>query len=282
MTLDDALARALGSQRPEAMRDLVALLSRGSGLPGQTANLALARVFADACGMSQGGPALARRMASMSGDEAPGGSPLEMIPLCGVLAAGACAVHQPASRADMLAVIHDACDDVRFRVRDAVPVALGQMGTHEGDALLPDLEPFLEGYFHAAAVLIALAQTHKVAGVEPIVHILSKALELIDGSPRAAARWPGYKALMVALEASIAPLALRAGAPVLELIAGFRTSDPHLRDMLSRALDDKRLRTRLREAHQHATSGLAAQTKAPRDPRSLPGPTRKRGGGRRR
>ena len=56
----------------------------------------------------------------------------------------------------MLGVIHDACDDLRFRVRAAVPEALAEIGAREGGALLDRVQTFADGYFHAAALLEAL------------------------------------------------------------------------------------------------------------------------------
>jgi hypothetical protein len=277
MTLDEALSRAFAGDTAA----LYALLCRGSGLPGERLNLPLARAFADACASPERGPALAKKMASLSADEAPGSTALEMLPVCGVLAAGACAVRQPQARPAMLQVLHDACDDLRFRVRDAVPLALAELAKREGNALLGDLEPFMEGYFHAAAVLAMLATTPELNDGEQVSALLAKTLVLIDRSPRAAERWPGYKALLVALEQSIAPLALRVGTPVLDVVAGFRTEDPHLRALLVRALEDKRLRARLGAERDRAERSLTAQDKGPRDPRSLPRPTRRRGGRRR-
>jgi len=61
-------------------------------------------------------------------------------------------------------------------------------------------------------------------------------------------------------------------------VAGFRTQDPHLRDVLTRALTDKKVRSRFPDAHGRASAALDAQTKPPRDPRAAPRPTRKRGG----
>jgi hypothetical protein len=281
MTLDDAITRALGGDT----RELYALLARGSGLPGTRVNLPLAKAFAGLCATGSRGPQLALRMASLSGDEAPGGTALEILPLSGVLAAGACAVAQPKSREAMLAVIHDACDDVRYRVRDVVPLALAEIGARDGGALLRDLEPFLEGYFHAAAVLTALIEPTflpRIEDADAIVHVLRKALDLANAAPRAAARYPGYKALVVAIEQAIVPLAIRFGEPVLAVVGGFRSEDPHLRATLERALADKKVRARFPEDHARALAGIRAQTKAPRDPRSAPRPTRKRGGGQRR
>ena len=180
----------------------------------------------------------------------------------------------------------DACDDLRFRVRAAIPEALAEIGAREGSALLDEVQPFAEGYFHASALLDALvsqAWLPKLDDPEPVVVLLSRAFDLADEAPRAAERWPGYKSLVESLEKSIAPLALRFGAPVLAAAAGFaRTRDPHLREVIVRALGDRKLRTRFPDGLARALAALEGARKAPRDPRSLPRPTRKRGGGRRR
>ncbi len=282
MTLDEAVARAFAGDA----RELYALLARGSGLPGTRANIPLAQAVAAVCASDPRGPALATSLASLSADEAPGGTALEILPLTGVLAASACATRQRASRDAMLQVIHDACDDLRFRVRDVVPMALVAIGTREGPKLLEDLEPFLEGYFHAASVLIALTNQDwlgKLSDGAPVAEALKRAFDLADAASRAAERYPGYKALVDAIEKSIAPLALRFGEPVLTVVAGFaRTRNPHLRSMVVRALADKKIRARLPAELLVAEKALAAATPAPRDPRSASGPTRKRGGGRRR
>ena len=282
MTLDQAIGKALNGDSG----DLYAILARGSGLPGERANLPLARAFAQACASDARGPSLARAMAQTSADQAPGGSPLEMIPLCGVLAAGACAARQPKSRETMLGIIHDACDDLRFRVREAVPEALAEVGAREGTALLDHVQSFAEGYFHAAALLDALVSQAWLPTLDdaaPVVALLERAFALADEAPRAAERWPGYKALLLSLEKTMAPLALRFGEPVLLAAEGFaRTRDPHLRDMVVRALSDKKLRARFPSELARAVGALAAAKKAPRDPRAASRPSRKRGGGRRR
>ena len=281
--LDEATARALAGNANE----LYAFLSRTSGLPGERANLPLAQTFAQACAADPRAPALVTKMTGLDADEAPGGSPLEFIPLCGVLAAGAIAARQPKARAAMLQVIHDACDDLRFRVRDAVPEALATLGAREGGALLADLESFTEGYFHAALLLRAMTSGEwlpQIAEAEPAVDVLVRAFRLLDESQRSASRWPGYKALVESIEACVAPLAIRFGEPVFTACAGFaKSDDPHLRESIKKALSrDKKLRARFPDELASAMGALEGATKAPRDPRSLPRPTRKRGGGRRR
>ncbi len=280
MTLDEVMPRALAGDAG----DLYAILTRNSGLPGVRANLTFAKIFAEACGADARGADLAEKLARLTADEAPGGTALEFLPLCGVLGAGVCAARQSKSRDAMLRVLHDACDDLRFRVRDAVPDALAGLGAREGAALLADVNDFVDGYFHAAALLRALVHTDwlsQISEADPIVSIVSRAFDLLDAAPRAAARYPGYKALVEAFEASLPPLALRFGEPVLVAAGSFAKSrDPHLREMVTRALGNKKLKARFPEELSRAMGALVAARKPPRDPRSLPRGMRGRGKGR--
>ncbi len=280
MTLDEAMERALAGNAG----DLYALLARNSGLPGVRANLTFAKMFAQACAADMRGAALAEKLAGLDADEAPGGTALEFLPLCGVLAAGACAARQKTNRESrdaMLRVIHDACDDLRFRVRDVASEALAQIGAREGEALLDDTDDFVEGYFHAATLLDALVRSEWLSRIDDgarIASIVTRAFALLDNAPRAAARYPGYKALFESLEKSIAPFALKFGEPILIAAAAFaKSNDPHFREMAERALANKKLRARFPDELRVAQAGVAAQKKPPRDPRSLPRPTRRRG-----
>jgi len=280
VTLDEATSRALAGDA----RDLYALLARASGLPGERANLPLARTFAQACAADARGAALAEQLARISADEAPGGTSLEFLPVCGVLAAGAVAAREKTprlARIALLRVIHDASDDLRFRVREAAPEALAHVGARAGEALLDDVDDFLDGYFHAAALLDALTEQAWLARVEDgarVASIVTRAFALLDASPRAAARYPGYKALVESLERSIAPLALKFGEPVIEAAAAFaKSADPHFRELAERALANKKLRARFPDEIRRASGEVASAKKPPRDPRSLPRPTRRRG-----
>ncbi len=281
--LDAALARAqAGDPGP-----LYAVLARGSRLPGPSPNLELGWSFAATCA-SVGPPAagVVSTMARLDADFAPGGTELEFLPLAAVLAAGECAARVPSLRPAMVALLHDAAEDKRFRVRDAVPLALMRAGAAMGPALAADLEGWTDGYFHAAAALRALTHPEWLSTLPdaaPAVSLLSGAFALADGAPRAAERYPGYKALLDALAAAPEPLALRFGAPVFDALAAMTgTTDPKLRALLARILSSKRLVQRHHDEVRRVQARLAATEKPVRDPRSLPRATRKRGGGRRR
>ena len=99
---------------------------------------------------------LALAMARLTADEAPGATALEFLPMCGVQALGVRAAADPTVRGAFLRELHARADDLRFRVRDAVVDALARIGEATGDALVADVASWMDGYFHAAAVLRAL------------------------------------------------------------------------------------------------------------------------------
>ena len=263
-------------------------LCKLSWLPGQgPANLPLAQTFGEVCAShGQRADRLIEQMARLDVDEAPGATELEYLPVCGVFAAGVRAGRDPRARAKMLGILHDCAEDMRFRVRDAVPTALAKVGAKIGDALIAEVDPWMEGYFHAAAVLRALAMqewltaTHDAAAV---AELLAKAFALLDNAPRSAARYPGHKALVEAMRDTPEPVAVRFGAPVFDTLASFaKSKDPHLRELIVAATSKKKLEARYSEDVKRVLLAFSSTAKPVRDPRSLPGPTRRRGGGHRR
>ncbi|MEO8874456.1 MAG: hypothetical protein ABI461_02625 [Polyangiaceae bacterium] len=277
--LAKATADAISSGNPNP---LYAFLCRVSYLPGPHANLEIARIFADMCTMhTSGGEKLAKKMASLDADEAPGGTDLEYLPVCGVLAVAACATHHERSRADMLDVLHDRADDLRFRVRDAVVEALAKIGHVAGDALLLDTAPWMDGYFHAAAVLRAVVHENWLPQVHDIAVItmrLDEAFALARNAPRAAARYPGRKALIESLRVSPGLLANRFGVPIFDLLEKWAAvDDPELREIVVTVLGSKNLVARYRPEVDRVKDALKASAPSVRDPRTIVGPTRRRG-----
>jgi len=277
--LTKAVAEAVSSVNPHP---LYAFLCRTSYLPGPRANLELARIFADMCTMhGSKGEKLATKMASLDADEAPGGTDLEFLPVCGVLAIAACATVHERSRRDMLDVLHDRADDLRFRVRDAVVEALGKIGGVGGDTLALDVAPWMDGYFHAAAVLRALANENwlpELHDVGIVTMRLDEAFTLARNAPRAAARYPGRKALIEALSVSPGLIAGRFGVPIFELLEKWAAvDDPELREIIVTILGSKNLTARYRDDVNRVKAALKSSAPSVRDPRTIVGPTRKRG-----
>jgi hypothetical protein len=282
----DPLSRALDEAMAGRRGPLFDLLSRGSRLPGPRANGALAEAFAQAC-RSRGGRAdgVALAMARLSADEAPGATSLEFLPTCGVVALAARATADAAVRSGFVAELHTLADDLRFRVREAVVDGLARIGAAVGDALVEETASWMDGYFHAAAVVRALAreswltQLHVADGP---VRRLDEAFALARDAPRAAARYPGHKALLEALAEAPPRVALRFGIPVLDLLDRWAAvKDPVLRELVAALLADGKLAGRFRPELEGVRRTLAATEPPVRNPDHDHGPSRDRSGARR-
>ena len=157
MDLGDAIDRAIKGDR----LPLFGILTKGSKLPGTRANDALAEAFAElVAARGASAMAFALELASLHPDEAPGGGALEFLPMCGVLAVGALGARAKDAKARLrvVAALHDAAEDLRFRVRDAVPVALEKIAIANAAWLAAELATWMDGYFHGAAALRALVR----------------------------------------------------------------------------------------------------------------------------
>ncbi len=278
--LTKAVADAISTGNPRA---LYGFLCRTSHLPGPTANLELARIFATMCIMhGSKGEKLAAKMAELDADEAPGGTELEFLPVCGVLAAAACATANDKSRADMLDLLHDRADDLRYRVRDAVVEGLAKIGGVAGDTLALDVAPWMDGYFHAAAIVRALAHEAWLPHLHDATLLsmrLDEAFALAKDAPRAAARYPGRKALIDALSISPGLIANRFGVRIFDLLEKWAVVvDPDLRGAIEKMISSKTLVARYRVDVDRVRAALKGSAPVARDPRSYVGPTRSRGG----
>ena len=279
---DDPLGRALDAAIAGDTRALYTLLARNSGLPGPRANDTLAVAFADAC-RARGKLAdrVAIAMAALDADAAPGATPLEFIVACGVAALGARAAADDAVYPAMLERIHDVADDLRFRVRDHVVIALARIGERRGDALVEMVAPWMDGYFHAAAVVRALGMQpwlSSLSRVEALVLRLDEAFVLLRDAPRAAARYPGHKALVDVLSATPREAAARFGVPIFDMLVRWTaTSDPVLREIIVKNLGGSRLAGRHASEIARVRVALEATTAPVRNPDHYVGPTRGRG-----
>jgi len=283
----DPLGRALDEAIAGRPTSLHALLARGSRLPGTRANDSLADAFAQAC-RARGGPAdaVALSLSQLNEEEAPGATALEFLPVCGILALGARAAIDETMRARFVPELHARADDLRFRVRDAVVEALGRIGARAGDWLLEDVASWMDGYFHAAAVVRALTRESWLGALHeatPVMSRLDQAFETARDAPRAAARYPGRKALVEAIQLSLGPIATRFGAPTFDMLARWAvTADPELRELVATALDDKRLANRFGPELAGVRAALDKSRAPVRNPDHDFGPSRDRSGSRRR
>ncbi|MBS2019527.1 MAG: hypothetical protein JST00_42085 [Deltaproteobacteria bacterium] len=270
----EALLAAFGEALAGKDQRLFLQLENLSGLPGTRMNLPLAQAFATEC-MHKGkaADALAFRMAELHPDVAPGGSPKEILPACGVLAIGARASEDPKLRKRALAHLHDASEDLRFRVREVVPFALAKMGSKMGDALVHEVASWTDGFFQAAAVVLAMGDPQWL----PVIDDVDAALARLDEAyltakkaPRAAARYPGRKALVDALGATPAVIATRFGVPMFDLLARWSNTEmPELRGAIEATLKSGKLAGRYKDEIDRVRAALDASVPPPRDPTIL-------------
>lgn len=278
----DPLGRSLDRALAGDTGPLFELLARSSGLPGRHVNEALALAFADAC-RARGAAvdALVVSMATLSADEAPGATPLEFIPVCGVAGVAVRAASDGASFEPMLGTLHECAEDLRFRVRDAVATALARIGEKRGNKLVVELAGWMDGFFHAAAVLTALSQREWLARVQTPDDVLARfddAFVLARDATRAAARYPGHKALVTALSSAPGAAAARFGVPVFDVLVRWsQVKDPVLRDAIATSILDPRLAGRYGAEIARVKDALAESAPRRRDPRTNVGPTRGRG-----
>jgi hypothetical protein len=283
----DAIAAALREALAGRSDKLYGQLAIASGLPGTRANMALANGFAAECA-ALGPPAdrLVLTMARLSPEEAPGASSLEFLPVCGILALGARAVADASLRGEAVALLHDAAEDPRFRVRDAVPVALARIGEKMGDALVLEVRTWMDGFHQAAVVLLALAEAPWLSAIHDhgaVLERLDEAFLLARDAPRSAVRWPGWKALADALGTAPATVATRFGVPVFEqLEAWAKVEMPELRAAIEKNLASKKLAGRHAAEIERVRAALGASAPVPRDPTLLVQGMRGRGKKRRR
>lgn len=250
-------------------------------------NTALADAFAQLVrARGREAEAVAVAMAHLSGDRAPGATALEFLPVCGVLGLAACGAGDVQGRGPRLAELHARADDLRFRVRDAVVVGLARIGGAAGDALVTDVKAWMDGYFHAAAVLRALAAEPWLSTLREAPNVVARfedAFTLLRDAPRAAARWPGHKALLEALGESLPAVAVRFGVPVFDMLARWtKAKDPVLRDLVARIVSAQKLAGKFGAEVERVRRALDSSAPAPRNPDHDVGPTRNRSKSRRR
>lgn len=121
------------------------LLER-SGLPGRRANLELAKAFAQTAGQR-----VINDFASLTSDEAPSNSPEEFLAFCGVLGLGRLAMEGKEQSEEKL---RKAASDGRWRIREAVAMALHMIGHFDMDRLIGIAAKWSDGncYEQRAAV----------------------------------------------------------------------------------------------------------------------------------
>lgn len=281
--LGAALERAIAGNPSDLFRQL----ELQSGLPGPRINTSLALGFAHDCAaLGARGDDLAYRMANLHPNEARGASGKEFVTVCGILAIGqrATAAKDRGVRERALALFEERADDVRFRVRDAVPLALATMGREMKAELAERLLPWMDRYFHAAAVLRALAEPSWLETFAPDEHarpleLLQNAFALAHDAPRSAFRYPGHKALVEALGTAPRAVARRFAQPMFALYAQWaeKVKVPELREAILQNLSDTQMKKAFRDEIARVRELVEVSKGPPRDPTIIRHGTRGRG-----
>ena len=109
-----------------------AFLLQESGLPGRRANLELAQAVAE-----EGNAALFTRYLSFDYEKAPTNSPHEFLAFCGVVGLGQLLAE---GKTEVLQTLRAHSSDPRWRIREAVAMALQRLGKKDMGALLREME----------------------------------------------------------------------------------------------------------------------------------------------
>ena len=177
-----AARRTLERQALLAAPDQRAYLLDHSRLPGPRANLELLDAAGDVLARDE-----ALALASLSPAAAPAGTALEFLPCCGLAAIGRLLAEGADDTPDLVARLRAAAGDGRWRVREAVAIALQRWGDADLPAMVAAVEPWAEGtLLEARAAVAAICEPRLLsmpASVRAAVRILDAATTLLARSP---------------------------------------------------------------------------------------------------
>jgi hypothetical protein len=120
-----------------ALDDWDSFLLQESGLPGPRGNIELGRAVAE-----EGDEELFRRYLEYDEDAAPRNTSEEFLAFCGVLGLGRLLAE---GQTELLPILSQRASDGRWRVREAVAMALQRWGEEEMDSLLREMERWSKG-----------------------------------------------------------------------------------------------------------------------------------------
>ena len=229
-------------------------LRRESGLPGPRGNLELAQAVADL-----GDAALFERYLKLGPERAPENTPDAFLAFCGVVGLGRLLAEGETPR---LSTLHRYASDPRWRLREAVAMALQRWGDADMDALLAAMAGWAQaGPFEQRAAVAALceprllAQPRHARAVLDVLHAVTT--RLAAATDRKA---EGFKVLRqgLAYAWSVAVAALPAeGKRAFE--RWLSSPDPDVRWVLRENLQKNRL-IKMDPAWVHASIAQLAQS----------------------
>jgi hypothetical protein len=175
MTKVDEYKRAL-----ERVPDRESYLLAHSGLPGPRGNIELARAAADVCSAPE-----LRRWARLGFDQAPTGTAEEFLAFCGVLGLGRALV---VDDRQALAELRFHASDSRWRLREAVAMALQLWGKVDFEALASEMGEWARGSpLERRGAAAALCEPALLTTPERVREVLSVLTEATVGIAQAGA-----------------------------------------------------------------------------------------------
>lgn len=211
------------------------LLER-SGLPGPRGNLELAAAVAE-----EADEGTLRRWAALGPGEAPFGSAEEFLPVCGVIGLGRLLAVGDAS---VLPELRGLAADPRWRIREAVAIALQRMGEVDFPALLEEMRRWAAGTaLERRAVVAALCEPRLLAEPARVRNVLALLERVTAELPELGDRRSDEVRTLrktLGYAWSVAVVALpEAGKPLFERLLG--SADPDVRWVARENLRKKRL-----------------------------------------
>jgi len=153
-----------------ALEDWDSFLLQESGLPGPRGNIELARAVAE-----DGDEERFRRYLAYDEQRAPTNTPEEFLAFCGVLGLGRLLAE---GRTDWLTTLRECASDGRWRIREAVAMALQRWGQTEMELLLREMEGWGKGsLLERRAAAAALCEPSLLKDTDDA----SRVLEVLDG-----------------------------------------------------------------------------------------------------
>ena len=211
-------------------------LLQHSGLPGPRGNLELAAAVAE-----DADEASLRRWAALDADEAPFGSADEFLPVCGVIGLGRLLADGDAS---LLSELRRLAADPRWRIREAVAIALQRFGDAHLPVLLAEMRRWAGGApLERRAAVAALCEPRLLREPDHVREVLALLERVTAELPRLGARrGDEFRALRKTLGYgwSVAVVARpEAGKPFFEHLLG--SADPDVRWVVRENLRKQRL-----------------------------------------
>jgi hypothetical protein len=163
-------------ERLSAVDDWDSFLLENSGLPGPRGNIELVQAVAE-----EGDGKLFRRYLTYDSTRAPTNSPEEFLAFCGVLGLGRLCAE---GRRGLLRELRGLASDPRWRIREAVAMALQRLGRSSMDELLKEMDIWARGnWLEKRAAVAALCEPRlldKRGHTERIIEILDSITATVE------------------------------------------------------------------------------------------------------